>query len=118
MREYLCLGPTPAGETCVPAGESGDYNMMRAESIAYRDQLNRMFPVPEELEARGVRFGIKEFPHDFGTYREVVVYYDDDDGESTEFAYRVDRSIPEEWDTQAKFDLERSGVAAWHRARE
>ena len=44
-------------------------------------------------------FAIKSFPHDFGTYREVVVYYDTDDNDP--IAYEVEANLPKTWDEES-----------------
>ena len=36
------------------------------------------FPVPETLQPHCF-FGIKSFPHDFGTYHEIILYFDDNE---------------------------------------
>jgi hypothetical protein len=46
----------------------------------------------------GSNFAIKSNPHDFGSYYEVVVYYNDDNEEAAEFAYMVERNLPETWE--------------------
>ena len=35
------------------------------------------FPIPEQLKML-CRFAVKSFPHDFGTYHEIVLHFDDD----------------------------------------
>lgn len=36
------------------------------------------FPIPEQLKML-CRFAVKAFPHDFGTYHEIVLQFDDDE---------------------------------------
>ena len=59
------------------------------------------FPGPCRAQ-RG--FKTKSFGHDFGTYREVVVQYTGS-REALEFALRVERATPENWDEIAHFGL-------------
>lgn len=85
MRDYLELGPTPAGESCQQVGMP-TYNDIaaRAECNSYKEMLEGLFPECE--------FAVKSFPHDFGNYREVVVYLDKGD------PYKVDANLPEFWE--------------------
>lgn len=90
MQDYMELGPTPAAEPCAQVG-SDNYDVdAREECGRYKNLLIERFGHPE-------RFGIKRFPHDFGSYYEVVVYFDDDDQESLDFAINVEHNIPENW---------------------
>ena len=41
-------------------------------------------------------FAVKSFPHDFGTYREVLVYYDTE--ENDPIAHEVEANLPKTWD--------------------
>ena len=43
-------------------------------------------------------FAVKSFPHDFGTYREVVVYYDTEENDS--IAYEIEANLPTTWDDE------------------
>jgi hypothetical protein len=101
-REYLELGPVPCDEKCEQVGPDCDYGRMSAESREYANQLYRMFPGAEDANCS---FGVKSFPHDFGSYKEVVVRFDSDDEKSVEFAFNVENNLPAEWDEQARVAL-------------
>mgnify|MGYP001304079366 CR=1 FL=1 len=76
MIDYIEIGPTPAAEDCIGVSSTADYlPAMRAECKRFRVALERYF---EPVVPFGSWFGVKSNPHDFGTYCEVVVYYDDD----------------------------------------
>lgn len=94
MRDYIELGPSPAGESCVQVGDPDYASKAREECSRYKELLERKFPNPPW----GSRFGIKSFPHDFGSYYEVVVHFDDDNDASVDFAYRVEANLPETWE--------------------
>jgi len=103
--EYLEIGPTPNGEDCAQVG-SDDYSIKsRVEGRAYAHQLMRMFPNPPD----GVTFTLKSFPHDFGSYLEVVVKYPIDNEEAENFAFNVENNAPENWDEEAKAELTAKG---------
>lgn len=87
MIDYLELGPVPAEEACQQVGTS-DYNdsLALAECQRYKSMLEAKFP--HSL------FGIKRFDHDFGPYREVVVYISE---EAPEKAFEVEAHLPVYW---------------------
>jgi hypothetical protein len=92
-KDWLSLGPTPTGEDCAQVGSDEYLLRTLLECKAYHAQLINQFGEPPA----NTRFGVKSFPHDFGTYHEVVVYFDDENEESVEYAYRVDANLPEYW---------------------
>lgn len=92
MRDFMTLGPSPCGEDCVQLGTEDYPEKSRAECKRYKKLLEEKFPL------NGIYFGIKSFDHDFGTYREVVVYYDDNDEESADNALTVENNLPETWE--------------------
>jgi hypothetical protein len=48
---------------------------------------------------------VKSFPHDFGTYREVIVMYDDENEKEYALALEVEGNVPMNWDEKAKEEL-------------
>ena len=95
---YDCyeLGPTPSDEDCIQVEPTGAYRpAMVAELHRYRDLLQQVMPVPDGIPAR---FTIKFFPHDFGTYGEVVITYDAEDPQAIEFAWWAEAHTPTTWD--------------------
>lgn len=106
-RDYLSLGSTPCDETCAQVGSDDYYSRMKRESLAYIKQLTRLFPnLPD-----GVYFVNKGFPHDFGTYHEVCVMFDDNDQTAIDAACEVENGIPMQWDTMALIDLQGNIIA-------
>lgn len=100
-RDYLTIGSSPTEEDCAQVG-SGNYEYQsKLECKAFIHQLRRVFG--EEPE--GASLSIKSFPHDFGTYREVVCYYDPDEGLASEYAFRLENDTPAKWDTEALEEL-------------
>ncbi|MDO8637597.1 MAG: hypothetical protein Q7R34_15420 [Dehalococcoidia bacterium] len=49
-------------------------------------------------EPEGASLGIKSNPHDFGTYYEVLCYYDDENEEAAAYAYRCESESPTHWE--------------------
>jgi hypothetical protein len=101
MRDYVCIGSTPACEDCAQVGKGDYYEKSRIELRAFRNQLIRVFGDPPY----GAELRIKAFPHDFGTYHEVVCYFEDSAPESMDYAFRVEGNAPEKWDTEALWEI-------------
>jgi hypothetical protein len=105
MKEYMEIGPSPYDEDCAQVGTENYTQIANKELDAYRNQLNRLFP---DAESKGITFRTKWFNHDFGTYGEVCVFWNDLDGEANEYAYFIEANLPKNWDEQSikKLELE------------
>lgn len=103
MIDYFEIGPTPCDENCAQVGEDNFRNKANIEMDAYIDQLYRLFG--EKILDTSISFKKKWFAHDFGNYGEVVIMYDDSD-EKHDLVYEIERELPENWDEQAKKDIE------------
>lgn len=101
MRDYLDIGSSPAEEKCAQVGTDGYYERAQKECKALIHQMRREIG-PEKGSAK---FKIKANPHDFGSYYEVVVYFDSNDEEGIEYAFNAEKNLPAEWDTVAKEEL-------------
>jgi len=100
--EYLELGPSPTHEECVQVGTPEFALQAPKEMKAYMNQLKRQFP--EVVDSKTLSFSIKWFPHDFGTYGEVVINYIPEN-EEEDIIYKVERELPLYWDTEARIEL-------------
>lgn len=105
MRDYITIGSTPYGEDCAQVGRNNYYEMSRIECKVFTKQLLRIFGKGTENNS----IVTKSFAHDFGTYREVCVYFDDLDEASTNYAFNIEGDTPEFWDDEAKVELESLG---------
>jgi hypothetical protein len=101
MRDELYLGPVPLEEECSQVGTPDYLEKSRKECRAYINQIKRKFGEPP----MGAGLIVKSCPHDFGTYHEVVVVFDDLFPDSEEWAYSVDNDLPLTWDEEAKVEL-------------
>ena len=109
MSNYIEIGATPYDEECAQVGEPNYRQLARIECNAFIAQLRRMFgPEPE-----GAQLRVKSFSHDFGSYHEVVCYFDPDNEASTEYAFQCEGEGPAEWDQQARQELSTSRFALW-----
>jgi hypothetical protein len=111
---HIELGPVPAEESCAQVGAPDYERDARRECGVYKRMLERMFPVPEGVEAR---FTVRKYPHDFGSYFEVCVAYGSRDGHGisaapSDYAFRVESESPLHWDAIAQYEL------AWYERRE
>ncbi len=70
--DYLCVGSNGYAQVGDPL-----YLEKNAVEMNYLYQFIReKFPIPERLQTL-CRFAVKAFSHDFGTYHEIVLHYDD-----------------------------------------
>lgn len=95
MKEYIEIGSAPCNEECVSVNPDVDYlPAMRQECLRFMDLIRKKLgPEPE-----GAHLSVKSNPHDFGTYLEVVCYYDDQDEEASRYAYGCESEAPKTWD--------------------
>jgi len=106
MRDYLELAATtPVDEPCAQVGSDNYTRNARMEAEAFRQQIYRMFGDPPV--ATGIK--IVSCPHDFGTYLDLQIVYEDDSEESCEWAFRVEADLPDKWDEEAKGQLASEG---------
>lgn len=98
------VGPSPCEEPCAQVGQEGYGILALAECKAYIKQLRRHFG----SEPEGAELFIKGNAHDFGTYYEVAVRFDEKNRAAAEWADEVAEFQPSHWDEEAKSEL--SGV--------
>jgi hypothetical protein len=101
MKEFLELGSVPGDEEGAQVGDDGYRDRAKKECTAYSHQLSRKFRGPPE----GFSFGIKSFPHDYGSYYEVVAVYENEEAQA--FAFKVENNLPARWDATALEELGR-----------
>ncbi len=101
MKDFITIGPVPAGEPCVQVGDENYRETSKIECSAFINQLKREFGNPPPKA--GLR--VKAFNHDLGQYREVVCYYEIEDEESKEYCFRLESEVPEHWDQIAKEEI-------------
>lgn len=107
MRETIEIGATPHEENCAQVGTDTYEERSYVEARAFKAQLTRMVvghlgdaPMPETF-----RLHIKSNDHDFGTYREVCVSFDDRNESAVDLAYWVEGNAPAHWDAEALREL-------------
>ena len=102
MRDFVYIGSTPCEEECEQLGENYNRQKARQECRAFINQLRRQFGI----EPSGAQLAIKTEQHDFGSYPEVVCYFEDSKPESVDYAFRCESDTPLNWDMQAVIELQ------------
>ena len=97
MRDYIDIGSSPANEPCAQVGTEDYAQKARAECQRFLELIRTNMGE----EPGSARLSIKANSHDFGTYYEVVCYYDDTDEEATRYAVRCRDDQPAEWGEDA-----------------
>lgn len=92
MRDYLNIGSTPCEESCQQVPYQ-NLELARRELLAFIEAIRKKLG----KEPEGAELRIKSFPHDFGTYKEVVCYFDDSLPESEEYAFKCEGESPTTW---------------------
>ena len=108
MRDYITIGSTPCDEECAQVGAEGYMERVNKECRVYIRQLWRQLLVkgitphnaPETFN-----LVVKGNAHDFGTYFEVAIRYDDSNQEAMELALDLENLVPTNWDEEAKKEL-------------
>lgn len=97
MRDFLNIGSSPPEESCAQLSRDhyDEYvGKAKIECRAYIGALRKKLG----NEPDGAALCIKSFPHDFGTYYEVVCYFDSKLEESVLYAFKCESEGPETWD--------------------
>jgi hypothetical protein len=99
---HLPLGAAPAEEPCAQIGTDGFYERAQAECRAYAAQLHRIYSEAHDGMSLPCDLVVKDFPHDYGTYYEVVAKFDGADMAAVEAAYWLESHCPGVWDASAR----------------
>ena len=101
MRDTIEIGSAPCDEDCAQVGSPNYRDRAGAECTAFIGQIRRVFgPEPS-----GARLKVQSFPHDFGTYYEVVVQYETENEEAAAYAMVCCDRAPNQWDEAARQEL-------------
>jgi hypothetical protein len=94
MTDYIEIGPSPCEEDCVQVGTEDYLARGRAECRRFIDLIRQECGE----EPPGAVLTIKNNPHDFGTYSEVICRYNDSNEEAMDYAFFVESNAPTKWD--------------------
>lgn len=98
MRDSLEFETAPSDEPCAQVGSEGYSVFARLEAKALYQQILRMFGNPPE----GLAIRLASAPHDFGSYYELKFSFDDENEAAVNYAFKVEESFPDKWDSQAR----------------
>lgn len=101
MRDCVDIGASPPMEDCAQVGRDGYYEQARRECRAYVALLRRTLGD----EPAGARLSIKSNPHDFGDYLSVVCFFDSEDTQAVDYAFKCEADGPMHWDEEARREL-------------
>jgi len=100
MQDYIEISTTPDLEDCVQVKSNSDYlPAMREEAYRYLAMLKKRFPFAGEV------FRIKTCPHDFGSYLQIKILYEQGT-KSESLAYFIENNLPSHWDSKEVFTME------------
>ena len=109
MREYIEIGATPYDEDCAQVGSDDYQSRARKECGVYVRQLWRILEEKKGMNGDNAptsfNLVVKSYPHDFGTYHEVVARFSDINADAADLAYWVEENAPANWDETAKEEL-------------
>ena len=91
--DYIEIGSSPADEDCAQVGSENYYQRAHDECHRFIALIRKT--LGEELA--GAQLKIKSNPHDFGTYYEVACYFEANNKEAMEYAYRCEAEAPTKW---------------------
>lgn len=95
MRDFITFDTAPVDENSIQVNPKTNYlPEMRIEARKYAEFLQKRFPEYMEYDCN---FSIKSQQHDFGTYYETVIYFNDKNEKSISFAFFVERNLPKKW---------------------
>ncbi len=97
MKDYLNIEGTPIDEPCAQVGDPDYYELARAECQAFKDQLIRTFGNPPG----NASITVGQNPHDFGTYLDLRLNFNDESEEESDWAYEIEGDTPYNWDEEA-----------------
>ncbi len=104
MINYLELGSSPANEPCVQTTDPNYSELGRAECERYRDTLYAAYYAAHPGKECPAVLRVKGNAHDFGTYYEAAVRFDDRDDSQIAAAYWFEENAPANWTEITLFD--------------
>lgn len=91
MTDYIELGVTPCNESCCQVGRDNYSKYGLLEAREFKRMLEALYADKLDL----VTFRVKTCPHDFGSYYDVAIVYDTEEGMNV--AYEIEDSYPADW---------------------
>jgi hypothetical protein len=106
MKDFIYLSSTPHDEPCVQVSDKKHYMpMMNKEIQAFKNMLERLTKDNVFGDSGNAYIKPKSEHHEFGEYKELLVYFDDDSEVETDYAFSVEKNLPLVWDEIARQEL-------------
>jgi len=118
IMDYLNVGSNGFAQV----GDQDYFAKSKVEMKYLLELIRDKFPIPEKLGSLCF-FGIKYFPHDFGTYMEIVLHYDDieigygDDEDDDKIDYKLYDIFWDWFNEVESFNLETDEITEVIRTR-
>ena len=90
MLEYIEIGASPFNEECVQVGADNYAELAQEECRRFIAELRKQYGA----EPNGAKLRVKGFPHDFGSYYEVICNYDTNIDDACDYAMNCERGVP------------------------
>jgi hypothetical protein len=103
MSDYLNIGCTPYDEPCTQVGSEKYNKLSTLEYKAFANQCKREL-IKKFGEDYKCTVRVQSFSHDFGTYKEVVAVYDDEQSMSEALFLEGEADL-QNWDEKALEEL-------------
>lgn len=98
MKEQFELATTvPHDENCVQVGAENYSKFSRLEAQTFKEQIYREIGDPPA----GTSLRIISCAHDFGTYLDLAVVYDEDSEEGVKWMLKCESNLPFNWDEES-----------------
>lgn len=98
----LTIGSVPFDEPCAQVGDPNYWEAAKSECAAFRNQIRRVLGA----EPEGAAIVIRRHEHEFGSYFEVEVDFDDRIPAAVDYAFNAEGSEKlRRWDKQARAEL-------------
>lgn len=91
-KDYVIIGSTPNNEECTRAGSDTIFQILECET--YIEQLIKIYGPPPDYTKF---FILKNTGHDFGIYYEAAIMYNEENEESTDYAFNLEAGC-DNWD--------------------
>jgi len=95
--DLVNIGSTPPSEECIQLGTENYDTLAFNECTRYIEHIRLVSGV----EPEGALLAVKAFPHDFGTYHEVICYYDETNAQALDYAFFVEDNGPDSWSIES-----------------
>lgn len=98
--DYIEIGQTPGSEDCAQVGSEDYATKAKLEIARLKELCLKKFGPPPE----GAYYYTKPSPHDFGTYYELAIKFNEEIEDAVRYAYHVEENAPSTWDDDAPID--------------